>query len=542
MNSQRWILGGILLLGAALRLPALLHAGLWRDEAYLYVELSAPSFAQFFHRFSITEYFPPLYFLLMYVWTMAAGFSEVALKLPSFACSVLTIAAVFRLGRIASDARTGLLAAFLFAIMPLAVAPASDARPYSLLALLLTLLATSYLQLRIAAAPKRFIETAVLTLLAVYTHYLALLAVLALVLLGLADAAEIKRWPRSASAVLIAALPFIFWLPAFLNQLVVGIPWKSPAGAAAKAVYFGVSLIQSIPIESRWAALIFALLLVFVLVFGSARTEPAMLGGLFLVVLLLEAAAGLPDMRYVYPFYGFFAVFEAWIFIEIADILRVRGNFVARSLAVASAAAALIVVLAIGGATALASAMPHSGIRTLVATKPPEPGDLYIIAPDYMAATFYYYARDRGAPFIGFARIRDPQIFRAAGYEKVWNDPRALARAECTVNALAGRYRSLVFVADSAAQNQWRVPYAKTWELLTFMKARYPLENTASFPGSEERVSVYTFSAALSKSASNPSQVGVFTIHHTMPPLAPLFAICAARAASAAPASSRLKV
>lgn len=541
MNSQRWALGGILLLGAALRLPSLLHAGLWRDEAYLYVELSAPTFSQFFHRFSLTEYFPPLYFLLMYFWSMVAGFSEAALKFPSFACSVLTIAAVFRLGRIAHDARTGLLASFLFAIMPLAIAPASDARPYSLLALLLTLLAAAYLQLRMDATPKRFAGTVLLTLLAVYTHYLALLAVFAFVVLGLAGAVESKRWARSSAAIVIGALPFILWLPVFLGQLAVGIPWKPPASAAAKAGFFGVSLIQSIPTGSWWAVVLFALGLIFVLVFGAARTSPAMLAGVFLVVLLSEAAAGLPDMRYVYPFYGLFAVFEAWIVVETAAILKIRGSFLARSFAVACAAGIVIVALATGGATAVASAVPHSGVRTLVAANPPEPEDLYIIAPDYMSATFYYYTRDRIATFIGFVRIRDSQFFRAAGYEKDWNDPSALPRAKCVVRALAGRFRYLIFLANTTARNQWHVPYAKTWELLAFLKTRYRLESTASFPGSEERVSVYTF-RPLSTSASKPSHVGSFTIHQTMPPLAPLLAICAARAASAAPASSKPNV
>ena len=527
--------------GLLLRVPSLLHAGLWRDEAYLYAELSAPNFRQFLHDFTVTENLPPLYFLMMYVWTRVAGFSEIALKLPSFVCGLLTIAAVYRLGRVAAGARTGLLAAFLYALTPLAIISSAYARPYSLLALLITLLATSFLQLLATATPRRFIETALLTLLAVYTHPFAMLAVPAFLLFSFVGSGSVKRAAIIAAALLAGAFPYVLWLPIQLAQLSVGLPWLAPASAGAKISYFGLSVLQSIPTESLTAFVLFALLVIVVFRLGSPRSDVAILAGMFLFVLVLEAAAGLSQTRYVYAFYSLFAVFEAWIVIETATILKVKGNFITRSFAIASAAAALIAVITIGGATALASATPHSGIRTLVTARAPGPGDFYIIAPDYMAATFYYYTRDRGAPFMGFARIRNPQIFRAAGYEKLWNDPRALARAECVIDALAGRYRSLTYVADRTARNQWHIPYARTWDLLAFMKAHYLLESTASFSGSEERVSAYTFKAA-SNSATNPAQVGSFTIHHTMPPLAPLLAICTARAASAAPASSRLKV
>lgn len=491
--KRRSVLAAILLLGAALRLPALLHAGLWRDEAYLYVELSAPAFGEFFHRLVLTEYFPPLYFLLMYVWSAFTGFSEAALKFPSFACSILTIAAVYRLGRVAHDARTGLLAAFLCAIMPVSIAPAADARPYSLLALIVTLLATSFLKLREHATSKRFVETALLCMLAVYTHYLALLSVIAFATLAAVDRAGLKHATRNAFAVLAGAIPFLFWLPIFSSQIAIGIPWKSPASLTAKAAYFGASLMQSIPTGTWFVLVILALLAAVVFFFGSMRPHAAILGGIFILVLLLEAAAGLPDARYVYPFYGLFAVLEASVIMSTADILKRRGNMIWRAVAIAGTAAAAVTALALGGATAIASATPHSGIRTLFAAAAPGPGEFSIVAPDYLAATFSYYGRDLHAPFIGFVRIWDPQIFRASGYQRDWNDPRALQRAECVIAVLAARYRSFHYLADSTAHNQWHVPYAKTWQLLGFLKANYPLEGLRSFAGSDEKISDYRF-------------------------------------------------
>ncbi|HZV77278.1 MAG TPA: hypothetical protein VFF63_05955, partial [Candidatus Babeliales bacterium] len=72
-----------------------MHEGLWRDEAYVYVDLIAPTFKEFFHRVVETEYHPPLYFLLVYVWVKLAGISEISLKTLPFICSILTVLAVY---------------------------------------------------------------------------------------------------------------------------------------------------------------------------------------------------------------------------------------------------------------------------------------------------------------------------------------------------------------------------------------------------------------------------------------------------------------
>ena len=75
-----WTLIAIVLLAIAVRLPQLLHAGLWRDEAYVWVDLSAPTFGEFWHRITTSESHPPLYFMLVYAWTKLFGSSEMALE------------------------------------------------------------------------------------------------------------------------------------------------------------------------------------------------------------------------------------------------------------------------------------------------------------------------------------------------------------------------------------------------------------------------------------------------------------------------------
>ena len=492
MNSRRWTLGVILLLGTGLRLPSLLHAGLWRDEAYLYVELSAPSFAQFFHRFSITEYFPPLYFVLMYAWTAVAGFSEVALKLPSFIFSVLTIAAVYRLARIAAGWVTGLIAAFLFAIMPVAIVYAGDARSYSLLALLIALLAAAYIQLLETPSRGRFLQTSLLALLVVSTHYLGLIALTVLAVLGFTVRTRLRNVLWALLALLIGAAPFVFWVPVLQGQLALGLPWKAPATPSERAANLLMFLLHSVPAESWWAGLALAAAATAAFLSGSFRSKVAYLGAAFLCIIALIAGLGLTDLRYVYPFYGLIAVFEAWAIVGAYSAIRAK-NLIWRSVGAAAGSLVAIFTLALGVTSAIAAATPHSGIRTLVAADPPTPRSAYVVAPDYIAATFFYYTRERKPAYIGFVRENNAEFFRAAGYARDWNDPFALQRTECSIAALSRVHPTLIYVVDKRAHNQWHVPYARVWNLLAFLKTHYALNAVHAFAGSNESVLEYRF-------------------------------------------------
>lgn len=493
-----------------LRLPGLLHAGVWRDEAFIYTAVDAASFQQAFHRFLEIASSPPLYLIAIFAWTKLAGFSEVALKLPSFICSVLTILAVFWLGRIADRTRTGLLAAFLYAVSPLGIQFSSYVRPYPFLGLLFTLLATLFLQMQVAATWRRIAATAFLTFAAVFTHYFGVLAALIFILFSLV-AAGVKRGAAPAAAFAVGALPFIFWLPALFNQmhgpasspfatsLIRTISsgswetWSTPAPAMTKALYFAWALIRSSP-TGTWEAFVpFVIVTATVLLFGPRRPSVALLAGIFLAAVALENALNFREMRYVYPFYALFAVFTAWIFLIAAESIWNAVGMRARSLVVAGSFLLALAVFGYGTATALENARAHSGIRTLVQAEAGGTGRFYVIAPDYLSATFFYYTRGEVMPFIGFARLRDSQYLVPAGYAARWNDPLAVQRAECVIAAMAARYSSFSFVADPGAHNQWHIPYGKTWELLAFVKAHYPLESRRSFAGSEESVSEFRF-------------------------------------------------
>ena len=76
--------------GLALRLP-LLTRGIWRDEGSTYADVLAPSLGAMLAHLPVTELTPPLYFIVMFYWTRAAGTSEVALHVPSLIFGLATI-------------------------------------------------------------------------------------------------------------------------------------------------------------------------------------------------------------------------------------------------------------------------------------------------------------------------------------------------------------------------------------------------------------------------------------------------------------------
>jgi mannosyltransferase len=94
---------------------------------------------------------PPGYYLLLHYWRALFGHTEFALRAFSAMCGVVMLAFTYLLGRRLFDPTTGLTAAFLGAISPLAVYYAQEARMYALLGALSAI--STYLFLRLLPRP-----------------------------------------------------------------------------------------------------------------------------------------------------------------------------------------------------------------------------------------------------------------------------------------------------------------------------------------------------------------------------------------------------
>jgi len=146
-HASRLALLGILLLASFLRFYRLDAQSFWNDEgnsariAERTVQLIVEGAAGDIH--------PPGYYLLLHCWRGLVGQSEFALRAFSVFAGLMAVTFTYTLGRRLFGVVTGLLAAFLAALSPLAIYYSQEARMYALLAVLSA--ASTYLLLRALA-------------------------------------------------------------------------------------------------------------------------------------------------------------------------------------------------------------------------------------------------------------------------------------------------------------------------------------------------------------------------------------------------------
>jgi hypothetical protein len=125
----------IMVLAAALRMFHIDQPSLWNDELFsrYYAGLFGLEFL--FGPGLRLEPTPPLYYLALDGWIRLFGDSAAALRSLSVVASIAAIPLIWKLGREFGDTRRALLGCLLFALSPIAIYFAQEARVYSLLLL-----------------------------------------------------------------------------------------------------------------------------------------------------------------------------------------------------------------------------------------------------------------------------------------------------------------------------------------------------------------------------------------------------------------------
>jgi len=160
---------------------------------------------------------PPIYYLLLRLWSTAFGQSEISARMPSVFFGVLTVcgAAILPASSLSRTSRLAFL--LLLAISPGAVWYAREARSYGLLLLLstgITLACVSFVQCQRGEDPKAqgaMVQLTVFSVLASFTHYfgflLAAAAFLTCYLLG-----DKQKKPIVIPAALGVVASFVPWV------------------------------------------------------------------------------------------------------------------------------------------------------------------------------------------------------------------------------------------------------------------------------------------------------------------------------------------
>ena len=226
---------GVLALALLLRFWT--KSDLWLDEA-LTVNIARQPLHQLpslLHR----DGAPPLYYALLHVWMGWFGTSDLAVRSLSGLFGVITVPVVWLAGRRLGSRTIAWAAMLLVATSPFAVRYDTEARMYSLVALLSVLGFLALDRSLRKPRPGNLIAVGAVAGLLLYTHYWSVF-LLGTVLLWLAFQAWRGReaWRlgarRSLVAIAVGCLTFLPWVPTFLFQSKhTGTPWAVPASFVA---------------------------------------------------------------------------------------------------------------------------------------------------------------------------------------------------------------------------------------------------------------------------------------------------------------------
>jgi len=210
------VLGGIVVLGAALRFATLDLQSYRYDEAVTVGRILHPSLFDTLSASVRGESTPPLYYLLAWLWAQPFGSGEVGLRSLSALLGTASIAVVY-LGAVSLPLprRAGLLAAAIVAVGPVLVWFSQDARAYALVLLLTALSFLFFARARRGSGGRDLAWWAICSALALAAHYFAAFVVVPEAALLLWGSADRRRVAVAVAAIGVAAL---LLLPIALHQ------------------------------------------------------------------------------------------------------------------------------------------------------------------------------------------------------------------------------------------------------------------------------------------------------------------------------------
>jgi uncharacterized membrane protein len=453
----------ILLAGFALRLYRLGADSLWYDEtvsAYLASE-SIPHLIAHTAR----DIHPPGYYVLLHLWTRAAGLSEFALAFFSLIFGLLLIPLTFALAKQVADTGMGSWAALLVAISPYHLWYSQEVRMYTLgaaLGLVMTYFGLKAVTALPVVARRQlyllwllYLISATVGLYTLYYFAFLLAAIngilLSFVLLPTLKQVKLGELVLVNLLILVAYLP---WLPLAWQQATHPPvpPWRTAAdislGAVVLESWSALALGQSVEAVTVWPLLLLTLVLFILGLFYLTRSPAILLSvycfGPLLLIYLFSLITPLFHVRYLFIYSPAFYIVLAAGLVALARRFRFWTAMVAAGLLLV---AALFSIYRFHFDPRYRADDYRAAVRFI--QEQWQPGDVILVNAGYVYPAFLYYTNlpnlepRRLTPYQTPVETNQPLLLQTGAVDGSpqlgWGNPRSdfyAMRAEDTVAAL----------------------------------------------------------------------------------------------------------
>lgn len=227
----------ILIVATILRFISI-DQSLWLDEAINVNNAAGLSFKELIFNYSLGDFHPPLYHVLLRGWILLFGSSEISVRIPSIILGLVSVYIVYLIGKKLYEEKTALVAATLLATAPLHIYYSQEARMYMLAAT--TAAASVYFFISIIKSDKLkyWIGFIITTSIMLYSDYLPYLLIVAFIIYLFLNRSHIAKPTLRAfiPALIIIIIILSPWIIIFPSQLATGLSAAAASPAWAQVV------------------------------------------------------------------------------------------------------------------------------------------------------------------------------------------------------------------------------------------------------------------------------------------------------------------
>lgn len=227
----------VLVIALLLRLINL-NQSLWLDEAINVIFARSLTFKELVFNYSLGDFHPPLFHVLLKIWIISFGSSEIAVRSLSVILGTATVFTVYLIAKKLFESKTATISSLLMATSPLAVYYSQEARMYMLAAFTTSLSVYFFISILSRKTFLNLLGFIVFSSLMLYSDYLPYLM---MPVYGLLLFINRRKMPKGVITSFIPALILIFililpWLVIFPRQLNTGLSAAAASPAWAQVV------------------------------------------------------------------------------------------------------------------------------------------------------------------------------------------------------------------------------------------------------------------------------------------------------------------